>query len=88
VCIEGSERSITEFFIMRKYRRQGVGKWVATAVFNKLPAKWEVRVVTKNIPAQKFWRQTIAEYTSNQFEETELDNDDWQGPVFCFDNGS
>lgn len=28
---------------------------------------WEVRVIAKNIPAQKFWRQTIDEYTNNQF---------------------
>jgi predicted acetyltransferase len=87
VVMDESQRSITEFFIVRKYRRQGVGKFVATAVFNQFPAKWEVRVITENVPAQKFWRQIIAEYTSNQFEETNLDDDDWQGTVFCFDNG-
>lgn len=87
VFIPGNERSIAEFFIMRKYRRQGVGAWVATAVFNKFPAKWEVRVNAPNLPAKKFWQQTIAEYTHNQFEEIALDNDDWQGPVYCFDNG-
>ena len=87
VVMDESQRSITEFFILRKYRRQGVGKFVATAVFNQFSAKWEIRVITENVPAQKFWRQIIAEYTSNQFEETNLDDDDWQGPVFCFDNG-
>ena len=66
---------------------QGVGKWVATAVFDKFPAKWEVRVVAKNVPAQKFGQQIIAEYRNNQFEEIVLDNEHWQGPVFCFDNG-
>lgn len=86
VVLDDSERSITEFFILRKYRRQGVGQQVATAVFDKFPAKWEVRVITENVPAQKFWRQIIGTYTHNQFEETTLDNDDWQGPVFSFDN--
>lgn len=86
VVMENSERSITEFFIMRKYRRQGVGQQVATAVFDKFTARWEVRVITENVPAQKFWRHIIARYTHNNFEETELNSDDWQGPVFCFDN--
>lgn len=86
VVLEDSERSITEFFVLRKYRRQGVGQQVATAVFNQFPARWEVRVITENLPAQTFWRQVIAGYTDNQFEETVLDNEEWQGPVFCFDN--
>ena len=86
VVLDGSERSITEFFVLRKYRRQGVGQQVATAVFNQFPAKWEVRVIAENLPAQTFWRQVIAGYTGNQFEETNRDDDDWQGPVFSFDN--
>ena len=86
VVLTGNERSITEFFIMRKYRRQGVGKQVALEVFRRLPAKWEVRVIEKNAPAQAFWRRVIAEYTQDTFQEKRLDNDEWQGPVFSFDN--
>ncbi|MCG2786483.1 MAG: GNAT family N-acetyltransferase [Anaerolineae bacterium] len=86
VVVTGNERSVTEFFIMRKYRRQGVGKQVAIEVFRRLPAKWEVRVIEKNAPAQAFWRRVIAEYTQNTFQEKRLDNDEWQGPVFYFDN--
>jgi predicted acetyltransferase len=45
VLVPGNQRSIAEFFVMRKYRRQGVGKRVAFEVFDRLPAKWEVRQV-------------------------------------------
>lgn len=86
VVIEGNERSICEFFIMRKNRRKGVGRQVVVEVFNRLPAKWEVQVIEKNIPAQHFWRNTITEYTNNDFQETVFDNDDWKGPVFWFNN--
>lgn len=86
VLINGNERAITEFFVMRKYRRQGVGKQVAFAVFNRLPAKWEAAVIQANLLAQKFWRKIIAEYTQGVYQETLLDNDDWNGPVFSFDN--
>ena len=86
VKIDGRERAITEFFILRKYRRQGIGKQVAFEVFNRLPARWEVAVIERNIPAQEFWRKVIAEYTAGDFQVTALDNDDWTGPVFTFDN--
>jgi predicted acetyltransferase len=86
VFVEGNERSITEFFVLRKYRRQGVGKHAAIEVFNKLPARWEVRVIAENIPAQAFWRKVIAEFTQGVFQEIRLDNEDWDGPVFSFDN--
>ncbi len=86
VVIPGNERSITEFFIMRKYRLQGVGKQVAFEVFRRLPAKWEVRIIKQNHPAQAFWRRIIAEYTQEKYQEKNLDNNDWDGPVFYFDN--
>lgn len=88
VCVEGNERSITEFFVMRKHRKKGVGRQVAFETFNRLPAKWEVRVIGANTPAQEFWRKVIDEYTKGAFQETVLDNDDWSGPVFSFDNRS
>ena len=86
VLIEGNERAITEFFVMRKYRRQGVGKQVAIDVFERLPAKWEAAVIEKNTPAREFWRRVIGEFTRGNYQETLLDNDAWKGPVFSFDN--
>ncbi len=86
VVIDGNERSITEFFILRKYRRQGVGRAAAQQVFAALPGKWEVRVIAANPPAQNFWRAVIAAYTDGHFHEQVLDNDDWRGPAFWFRN--
>lgn len=88
VVIDDNERSLTEFFVLRKYRRQGVGKQVAIEVFHRLPANWEVRVIAQNRPAQAFWRNVIAEYTNGAFQETLFDDEDWRGPVFYFDNKS
>ncbi len=88
VVVTGNERSVTEFFIMRKYRRQKIGKQVANEVFRRLPAKWEVRIIEQNSHAQAFWRRIIAEYTQDNFQEKWLDNDEWHGPIFCFDNSA
>jgi len=84
--VEGSERSIDEFFVMRKYRGQGVGTQVAVEVFDRLPARWEVAVLERNTPAQAFWRRVIAEYTGGRFQELIVNNQHWAGPVFSFDN--
>jgi predicted acetyltransferase len=86
VKLEGSEREICEFFVLRKYRRQGVGRQAALVVFDQIRTKWEVDVMAPNVPAIDFWRKVIAEYTGGKYEETLLDNEDWKGPVFTFDN--
>jgi len=83
-----NEWSIAEFFIMRKYRRRGVGKVVAFHIFESFRGKWEVQQTAANAPAQHFWRKTIAEYTGGQYLETNLHNELWRGPVQCFDNSN
>lgn len=63
--------SIAEFFIMKKYRRTGLGKIVANHVFNLHKGDWVVTQVEKNIPAQKFWVKIIGEYTDGLFNNRE-----------------
>jgi predicted acetyltransferase len=68
---DGSTRvaDMAEFFVMRKYRRKGVGAQIARATFGRFPGAWEVRVMDTNTPAQSFWRRVIADYTDGAFEE-------------------
>ena len=61
--------SIAEFFIMKKYRRKGVGKAVAGLVFNLHNGEWEVYQKETNKPAYEFWKKVIAAYTKGQFKE-------------------
>ncbi|MGD0191120.1 MAG: GNAT family N-acetyltransferase [Rhizomicrobium sp.] len=60
---------IGEFFVLRKYRRTGVGKYAACALFDRFPGHWDVRELLANIPAQAFWRRIIADYTGGDFED-------------------
>jgi predicted acetyltransferase len=71
---EGSE--IAEFFVLKKFRRQGIGRVVAFRVFDSFPGHWHVSQDACNIPGKEFWRSVIADYTSGQFTEkfTKLDN--------------
>jgi predicted acetyltransferase len=86
VTLEESERLLAEFFVVRKYRRQGVGREVARKVFDSLPGRWEVHVIERNVPAQAFWRQVVAEYTRGNYVEKAWADDEWRGLLLTFTN--
>ncbi|MFF2014507.1 GNAT family N-acetyltransferase [Paenibacillus sp. NPDC058177] len=70
--IESEERnyfSIAEFFIMKKYRKEGIGKAVAKQLFDLHKGDGEVYQLESNRPAQAFWNKTINEYTKGKFKE-------------------
>lgn len=77
-------RSIAEFFVMRKYRRKGVGAYVATTVFNRYPGPWEIRQTANNVAAQRFWRKVIDDYTHGQYKEIVLNDERWNGSIQLF----
>lgn len=76
--------SMTEFFVMKKYRRLGVGKAAAFWLFNRFAGAWQVEEVNTNLTAQVFWRRVIQEYSRGQFQEVYKDDDTWHGPVQSF----
>ena len=73
-----------EFFVMRKYRRRGVGEWAAVCLFNQFSGVWEVGEIPENVEAQRFWRTVIDRYTHGDFREVDVNNKRWQGPVQIF----
>jgi len=56
---EENMNEIAEFFVLNKYRK----------MFELYKGKWEVRTLIKNERAQEFWRNTIKNFTNNNFEE-------------------
>jgi len=75
---------IGEFLVMRAYRNRGVGERVATRLFERFGGTWEVSEVATNIGAQTFWRKVIGRYTGGDYDEIELDDNRWEGPVQYF----
>jgi predicted acetyltransferase len=76
-----------EFFVLRKYRGQGVGAWFAMQLFDRFPGAWEVGEIHANTNAQRFWRKVIGRY-AGEFEEIVVGNDRWDGPVQRFRSSS
>jgi len=80
-------RDVAEFFVMRKYRRRGVGERTARWLFDRFRGPWEVREKAENQAGAAFWRRAIGRYTGGRFEEIVLDDERWRGPVQRFDSG-
>ena len=76
--------AIAEFFVMRKYRRLGIGRAAAMQLFDRFPGRWEVASFATNVPAQAFWRSTVDTYTDGRYHEVWLQNAKWRGPVQTF----
>lgn len=60
---------IYDFLILKKYRRNGLGKEAAIQAFNLYKANWLVAQMCSNEPATDFWRNVIKEYTNNTYTE-------------------
>ena len=52
---------VAEFFVLRRYRREGVGRRAAALLWESLPGDWIVRVSAGNRGALPFWRNVIPE---------------------------
>jgi len=61
--------SMAEFFILKKYRREGIGKAIALKIFEFHKGQWEIFQKESNKPAQLFWNKVISNYTKGQFNE-------------------
>ena len=55
----GSPHDMSEFFVMRKYRRNGVGRAAVQILFDSFPGDWQIRQLAANRPATRFWRSVI-----------------------------
>ncbi len=76
---------IQEFFILRKFRRQGIGRRIAVALFEAFLGDWTIQQLAKNAPAVGFWRAVVRDYTEGEFTE-HVEPSEW-GPMntirFC-----
>jgi predicted acetyltransferase len=60
---------VAEFFVLRKYRRAGIGRHAARLLWQALPGKWTVRVSEGNAGALAFWRGVVGEFAGGAVEE-------------------
>ncbi len=77
---------VAEFFVLRRYRRSGVGRQAAFALWKQLPGRWIVRVAESNQRALAFWRPVIAEFTRGTAAEFTRPGERSPWRVFSFES--
>ncbi len=77
------QHSVAEFFVMKKYRRLGIGKRAAFLLFDMFQSEWHIAQEHNNLAAQTFWKSIVKEYTNNNFQET-FSNSQPKGPKQIF----
>jgi predicted acetyltransferase len=61
--------SITDFFVLRKFRGRGVGERVARELFDRFRGRWKVEQFAANGAAAAFWRKVVGRYCGGRFDE-------------------
>jgi predicted acetyltransferase len=77
---------MAEFFVLRAYRRRGVGMEGARQVWRKFPGPWEVRVMEANRSALVFWERAIAGGAGRAMQAATVEKDAERWNVFSFES--
>ncbi len=63
---------VAEFFIMRKFRKKGIGQVVALQIWKRLSGTWQVRVWDNNIAAHSFWDKAIKKFSKKSITPVKI----------------
>lgn len=84
---------LSEFFVLYKYRKQGVGSIAAKKAFDLHRGKWQLKRHPHNIASVYFWDKVVNEYTNgnyklvNAYPDKKVDYEDGTpADVFFFEN--
>jgi predicted acetyltransferase len=77
---------MAEFFVVRGFRGQGVGKRAAREVWERFPGRWEVRVMDSNRPAQRFWQRAVEEFVGRAVEPAPFEREGRGWHVLSFES--
>ncbi|MDP3314919.1 MAG: GNAT family N-acetyltransferase [Devosia sp.] len=72
---------MAEFFVLKAYRRQGIGQSALNAITARHNGDWHIGVPLANQPAQAFWGRALAPYRP-EVRQIAFDGDDWRLHAF------
>ena len=77
---------MSEFFVLRRYRRYGVGTEAARQIWTRYPGRWEVRVMEANKAAHEFWARAIKSVLNQAISPVRVQIADRVWLVFALDS--
>ena len=87
--VKGDENGwdMAEFFVVRRYRRRGIGSDIAHKVWRQFPGRWAVRVMESNQSAQQFWERAIRGFAGETVHAVRVEKEGKGWQVFSFETG-
>lgn len=67
-----NEYEVAEFFVLRKYRKKGVGTALMEKIFAEHKGEWQIETPERNGVGAAFWRAVIEKAAVGKIEETIL----------------
>ena len=86
VSANASVWDMAEFFVLRGYRRRGIGIQAAHRVWKQFPGQWEVRVMESNLLARRFWASAISTFTGEAIRPTRFERGTERWRLFSFES--
>ena len=77
---------MAEFFVLRSYRRHGVGIRLAHLAFQRFRGPWQIRIMESNFVGRHFWQRAIEDFTGTAPEATRVNLDGTSRYVFRFES--
>jgi predicted acetyltransferase len=79
---------MAEFFVMRGYRRRGIGTQAAHQVWRRFPGMWKVRVMQANVAARNFWSGAVSMYTGDVANPVDIEKAGERWSLFSFESNA
>jgi len=71
---EFADYVLNSFFIMKKYRRQGLGRAACKVFFEQLPGRYAISQIKTNTPAIEFWKNVYKSLNIEYYEKEEQED--------------
>lgn len=79
------DHGMAEFFVLRKYRRAGIGALAVGQILRAHPGRWEIAIAARNQPALAFWPRAVGGLDCVRgLKSVQMDGPLWRGPILQF----
>jgi len=66
---QSTDYSMAEFFVARRWRRQGVGQEAVRLILDRFAGRWHIMEYLRNPGAVSFWRRVVGAYSLGRYQE-------------------
>jgi predicted acetyltransferase len=60
---------MSEFFVRKAHRREGIGRDAATLIFDRFAGEWEIVEYLRHPGSVAFWQRVLTTYAKGKFTE-------------------